>query len=51
MTPAPGARRSDRPSAHGHTMGCEDVFTRIGMRRAHCAAVGLGADNVDRHVR
>jgi 2,4'-dihydroxyacetophenone dioxygenase len=37
--------------ADGRTIGYEDVWTKIDMCRAHYAAVGLGADYVDRYVR
>ena len=35
----------------GAHVGYEDVFTRIEMCREHYAAVGLGADYVDRFIR
>ena len=35
----------------GRNTGFEDVFTKIDMCRKHYAAVGLGADYVDRFVR
>ncbi len=35
----------------GRQTGYEDVFTKIDMCRAYYAAVGLGADYVDRFVR
>jgi quercetin dioxygenase-like cupin family protein len=37
--------------AEGHTIGYEDVFTKIEMCRRHYAAVGLGADYIDTFVR
>ena len=35
----------------GNTIGYEDVHTKIDMCRKHYAAVGLGADYVDRFIR
>jgi hypothetical protein len=35
----------------GGTVGYEDVWTKIGMCRAHYEKVGLGAAYVDRYVR
>ena len=35
----------------GNTIGYEDVHTKIGLCRQHYAAVGLGADYVDRFIR
>ncbi len=35
----------------GQVLGYEDVFTKIEMCRAHYAAVGLGADYVERFIR
>jgi len=35
----------------GETIGYEDVHTKIDMCRKHYAAVGLGADYVDRFIR
>jgi len=35
----------------GQTVAYEDVFTKMDMCRAHYAAVGLGADHVERYVR
>ena len=35
----------------GATVGYEDVWTKIGMCRAHYEKVGLGAAYVDRYVR
>ncbi len=35
----------------GVVQGYEDVFTKIDMCRAHFAAVGLGADYVERFIR
>lgn len=35
----------------GKQMGCEDVFTRIDLCRAHYAAVGLGGDYLDQLIR
>jgi hypothetical protein len=35
----------------GHTIGYEDVWTKIEMCRQHYAEVGLGADYVDALVR
>jgi hypothetical protein len=32
-------------------VGIEDVFTKITNAREHYAAVGLGADYVDRFIR
>ena len=37
--------------ADNNHVGFEDVFTKIDMCRKHYAAVGLGADYVDRFVR
>jgi len=35
----------------GVPVGIEDVFTKIANARQHYAAVGLGADYVDRFIR
>lgn len=35
----------------GNPTGIEDVFTKLEKARAHYAAVGLGADYVDRFIR
>jgi 2,4'-dihydroxyacetophenone dioxygenase len=35
----------------GQTTGCEDVFTKIAMCKAHFETVGLGAGRVDPFVR
>jgi 2,4'-dihydroxyacetophenone dioxygenase len=35
----------------GVPVGVEDVFTKIAKAREHYAAVGLGADHVDRFIR
>jgi hypothetical protein len=35
----------------GRNTGYDDVFTRIDKCRTHYAAIGLGADYVDRFVR
>jgi 2,4'-dihydroxyacetophenone dioxygenase len=35
----------------GVAVGIEDVFTKIDLARKHYAAVGLGADHVDRFIR
>jgi hypothetical protein len=35
----------------GKNTGYDDVFTRIDKCRRHYAAVGLGADYIDRFVR
>ena len=35
----------------GNALGYEDVFTKIEMCRKHYAAIGLGADYVDRFIR
>ena len=35
----------------GQVLGYEDVFTKIDMCKAHFAAVGLGADYLERFVR
>jgi len=35
----------------GKVQGYEDVFTKIDMCKAHYAAVGLGADYVERFIR
>jgi 2,4'-dihydroxyacetophenone dioxygenase len=35
----------------GAPVGVEDVFTKLALAREHYAAVGLGADYVDRFVR
>ncbi len=37
--------------ADNKQIGLEDVFTKIDMCRRHYAAVGLGADYVDRFIR
>ena len=37
--------------ADGHTIGYEDVFTKLEMCRRHYADAGLGAAYADRFVR
>lgn len=37
--------------AQGRQTGCEDVFTKLEICRAHYEAVGLGAGYVDQFVR
>ena len=36
---------------YGEVLGCEDVFTKIDLGRAHYERVGLGADYVDQFIR